>query len=402
MIKYSFGKLPQTDYIKVDEDIRFDIPKGRIKYIGRALYDNLFVFPKSNIFYLSVIVITTISGLIRHDFDAIFIVLSVILILKAALAFLINRQYSSLKASGIFPVITPYGVRQVATCLDKSQYITVTEVKWTDIDTVRFYSDFISIQIKDQTGIKDGGRSIYIMTDNAEKSAPEIAYLWAGALKGKDVSVSYSEKEEKEVSDYIRNRFGDFETVLHEIVSSEVHHDVAIIPPSEGRDYITLCTIGAGACPMNIDDEIRFNHELIDRAEYLIFLPADWKYDSESLKDNKYYWPFSMILNIAVLPIKTGEWLGNRHTAGPEDKDLLSDSVAYCCSLLTHPAPEFDTAQYVSLSSGKTIGFYQIHPLTAEEIDSCLNNTEDFLEQMYPEGCNVIETYLSRLKNPAE
>ena len=221
MIKYSFGKLPETCYTKVDEDIRFDIPKGRIKYIGRALYDNLFVFPKSNIFYLSVIVITTISGLIRHDFDAIFIVLSVILILKAALAFLLNRQYSSLKASGIFPVITPHGVRQVATCQDKGQYITVTEVKWTDIDTVRFYSDFISIQIKDQTGIKDGGRSIYIMTDNAEKSAPEIACLWAGALKDNDVSVSYSEKEEKEVSDYIRNRFGDFETVLHEIVSSE-------------------------------------------------------------------------------------------------------------------------------------------------------------------------------------
>ena len=71
--------------------------------------------------------------------------------------------------------------------------------------------------------------------------------------------------------------------MLHEIVSPDVHLDIAIIPASEDRNYITLCTIGAGARPMNIDDAARISYGLADRAEYVVYLPADWKTDNESL-----------------------------------------------------------------------------------------------------------------------
>ena len=31
--------------VKVEGDLRFDVPQGRVKFLCRAFYDNLFVFP---------------------------------------------------------------------------------------------------------------------------------------------------------------------------------------------------------------------------------------------------------------------------------------------------------------------------------------------------------------------
>ena len=402
MEKISHKKLPEVKGVRIEEDIRFDIPQGRLKFLGRALYDNLFVFPKANILYAVILVTAAIYDLVHSEFNILLIAFFILLILKGSLFFLMNRQYSSFKESGIFPVIDIDGVRQVATYAEYGRYITVSNPRWTDIEAVRFYSDFISVQIKDRKDIQDGGRLIYIMVEDALRFKDKIAYLWAEALKSPEEKAGlmlYSENEEKEIEDYITEHFGAFENVLHEIASPDVHLDIAMIPASKDRNYITLCTIGAGACPMNIDEETRITYGLPDRAEYVVYLPADWKLDDVSLKDERYYWPFRVLKDTARLPIWTESWLGYGHTIDKEEQELLTEGKPYSSVLLTCPAPDFGTMQYADLSSGKSVSFYMIHPLTPEELaykkESCAS---DLIDKIYPENCDNMEVFLDRMK----
>lgn len=402
MEKLSFKTLHDAKKVKIEEDLRFDIPKGRVKFLCRALYDNLFVFPKTNILYAVLLVLAAVSDLLNSEFLHFYIAFLIILILKAALVFLINNQYSSFKESGIFPVISRDGIAEVATYTDGGRYIVMSRARWIHIEDIRFYSDFISVRIQDRKDIKDGGRFFYIMVEDALKFKDQIAYLWAEALKEpeeKSGLMLYSENEEKEITDYITEHFGIFENVLHEIASPDVHLDIALIPASEGRNYITLCTIGAGACPMYIDEETRINYGLPDRAEYVIYLPADWKIDNGSLKDERNYWPFRLLKDTARLPIWTESWLGYGHTISPAEGKLLTEDRPYNSVLLTYPVPEFDTMQYADLSSGKSVSFYMIHPLTPEELEYKEgNSTSDLLDRIYPENCDVTEVFLDRMK----
>ena len=68
MEKLSFNRLPDVKDVKIEEDLRFDIPKGRIKFLCRALYDNLFVFPKTNILYAVLLVLAAVSDLLNSEF----------------------------------------------------------------------------------------------------------------------------------------------------------------------------------------------------------------------------------------------------------------------------------------------------------------------------------------------
>ena len=207
----------------------------------------------------------------------------------------------------------------------------------------------------------------------------------------------YSEKEMDEISAYIQETFGDFDNVLHEIASGDIHVDIAMIPATEERNYITLCTIGAGAYRMNIEDDIRIPYGISEYAEYLMFLPADWKTDKESLEDERYYWPFRMLKDTARLPIWTNSWLGYGHTISSGEE--TAEGAPYGSAILTGPAPEPEIIKYADLSNGKTIYFYQANPITKEELEFKLENGGSALkERLFPEGCDAIEKTIERLK----
>lgn len=287
MEKLSYNKLADVQEVKIKEDIRFDIPKGRFKFLSRALYDNLFIFPKANILYAALIVLAAVSDLLNSELNRFPLALCIVLVLKGTLVFLMNRQYGSFKESRIFPVVSKDGVIQVATYAENGRYIVVSKASWMDIEAIRFYNDFISVQIKDMKGIQDGGRLIYIMTDDALKYKDEIAFLWAEALK-----------------------------------------------------------------------------------------------------------------DTARLPIWTESWLGYGHTISPAEGELLTEGMPYDSVLLTYPVPVFDTMQYADLSSGKSVNFFQLHPLTPEELAyKAEQSTSALLDRIYPEDSNLMEILLGRMNS---
>ena len=81
-----------------------------------------------------------------------------------------------------------------------------------------------------------------------------------------------------------------------------------------------------GAHRMNVPEEL-VEYKL-ERAELAIALPADWKLDQESMKDEKWYWPIRLLKSLARLPINCDSWLGHGHTV--ENREPFADNTKLC------------------------------------------------------------------------
>ena len=185
----------------------------------------------------------------------------------------------------------------------------------------------------------------------------------------------YTEEEMEAVEEHIEQYFGKFENVFHELVSPDIHVDICVVPPSEERDYCTLVTMGMGAHRMNVPEELA--EYKLERAELAIALPADWKLDQESMKDEKWYWPIRLLKSLARLPINCDSWLGHGHTV--ENREPFADNTKLCTATLIGPQDTEDGSEVCTLPGGEEVNFYQVIPLYEDELDYKLEHDVDAL-----------------------
>ena len=185
----------------------------------------------------------------------------------------------------------------------------------------------------------------------------------------------YTEEEMEAVEGHIQQYFGKFENVFHEIVSPDIHVDICMVPPTEERDYYTLVTMGMGAHRMNVPKELA--EYKLERAELAIALPADWKLDQESMKDEKWYWPIRLLKSLARLPIASDTWLGFGHTM--DNQEDFAENTKLCAAILTGPQGTQDGSEVCILPGGEEVNFYQVIPLYEDELDYKLEHDADAL-----------------------
>ena len=185
----------------------------------------------------------------------------------------------------------------------------------------------------------------------------------------------YTEEEMEAVEGHIEQYFGKFENVFHELVSPDIHVDICVVPPSEERDYCTLVTMGMGAHRMNVPEELA--EYKLERAELAIALPADWKLDQESMKDEKWYWPIRLLKSLARLPIASDTWLGFGHTM--DNKENFAENTKLCAAILTGPQSTEEGGEVCTLPGGEEVNFYQVIPLYEDELDYKLEHDADAL-----------------------
>ena len=185
----------------------------------------------------------------------------------------------------------------------------------------------------------------------------------------------YTEEEMEAVEGHIQQYFGKVENVFHELVSPDIHVDICMVPPTEERDYCTLVTMGMGAHRMNVPEEL-VEYKL-ERAELAIALPADWKLDQESMKDEKWYWPIRLLKSLARLPINCDSWLGHGHTV--ENREPFADNTKLCTATLIGPQGTEDGSEVCTLPGGEEVNFYQVIPLYEDELDYKLEHDVDAL-----------------------
>ena len=177
------------------------------------------------------------------------------------------------------------------------------------------------------------------------------------------------------IEQHIKNTFGEFENVFHELVSPDIHVDICVVPPSDERDYYTLVTMGMGAHRMNVPEELA--EYKLERAELAIALPPDWKLDEESLKDERWYWPIGLLKVLARLPISNDTWLGFGHTM--DKQSPFAEDTKLTAAILTGPQGVEEGGEVCTLPSGEEVNFYQVIPLYRNEMEYKMEHDADAL-----------------------
>lgn len=167
----------------------------------------------------------------------------------------------------------------------------------------------------------------------------------------------YSERDQALYEDMLREHFGDYDAVFHELVSPDLHIDVIPVKPATEDGALTLFTMGMGAYPMAVPPGYGRNN----RAEMAIRLPTDWDIRSN---DERCYWPIRLIKSLARLPIREKSWLGVYH-----DVDFgasFSPETELCAVLLDF----FDeTVESLTLTGGDRLLLYNVIPLYRSEME---------------------------------
>lgn len=198
----------------------------------------------------------------------------------------------------------------------------------------------------------------------------------------------YTEDELDALEAHIETHFGPMKNVFHELVSPDIHVDIAIVEPREGRNYYTLVTMGMGAHCMNTPPELD-SHKL-QRAELLINLPADWDIHG---KEEEWYWPLRWLKVMARLPGQHNTWLGWGHTV-PKGEPF-AENTKLCGMLLLDPAAFGEEAAKCTLPNGEVVNFYQMIPLYEEEMTFKVNNkgAGPLLERMNDDMLEVVDIH---------
>ena len=230
-----------------------------------------------------------------------------------------------------------------------------------------------------------------------EKIECALDELYGDDIEEEIAPEMYTDEEIDAIEEHIKEYFGDFPTVFHELVSPDIHCDIYIVPPTEKRNYYTLITVGMGAHIMDLPKEL--DSDELGRAELLICLPADWKVGENA---EEWFWPISLLKGLSRLPINGETWLGWGHTV--DNGNTFAENTELCGSLLIYPEDVEKGADSCTLPSGETVNFFEVVPIYREEMMYKRdNNTQLLLEEMSeishivkPNRENACEGYYKR------
>lgn len=191
----------------------------------------------------------------------------------------------------------------------------------------------------------------------------------------------YTKSESEAIEKHISTYFGNCETVLHEIVSPDIHVDLFPIEPTDERNYINVITCGMGAHRMNAPKD----YKELSRAELVISLPADWRINDTQ---EKWWWPLRLLKAIARLPLETNSWVGWGHTIQlPEG---FCGDTGFQGTLLLSAASGLEGCTVCELPNGEKVHFYQVIPIYKNEMEFKLKNGTDALGEILFEKTGIV------------
>jgi hypothetical protein len=182
------------------------------------------------------------------------------------------------------------------------------------------------------------------------------------------------------ITQHIKKWIGEPTNVFHEIISDKVHIDIHTVSPSERFPWYTLVTSGMSDRLMRAPEA----HPDWAYAELFLCLPPDWKMTEADWKSETHYWPIRALKYLARFPHQYDTWLWYGHTipnGDPPQPINQSTRLSSFVLLMPHCVPaEFHE---LKVNESKTIRFFAIVPLYAEELDWKLRS-----------GCEVVEQAL--------
>jgi hypothetical protein len=224
---------------------------------------------------------------------------------------------------------------------------------------------------------RDCGAELNVPAPPETEVLPSGGKVYRHKPRERDFQLAAGDSENIEaISDYIERHVGKIETVFHELVSDLVHIDVHVIEPTDRRPFYTLVTSGMSDLPMTAPPEM----EEFRYAELMICLPPDWPLSQEAFEDESNYWPVRLLKLLARLPHEYQTWLCIDHTVPNGDPpEPYAPNTKFVCAMLVPPVLEDEDFFALEIDEEKTIRFYSILPLYAEETDYKLKHGADAL-----------------------
>ena len=184
--------------------------------------------------------------------------------------------------------------------------------------------------------------------------------------------MEYAPEERTLVQQYVTEHYG--ETKLLKSDPRGMNIDIYVVEPTTEFNYYVLLTCGMGAYRMNVPEEMVKSK--VDRAELVMYLPADWPlYDGDD--DYNKLWPVIHLGVLAHLPVYEDSWLGWGHTFSNNGDKPISDKVGFNSFLLLNNGD----SDVCPLPDGSEVNFYDIVPLYPEEMEYKMRSSvEDLLK----------------------
>jgi hypothetical protein len=274
---------------------------------------------------------------------------------------------------------------------DVSGYVRRQCEDWEDF-AAQFLAGEAALELNDKKGRKILEKFVGYLRSKPGSPWNNVPFEPLGRIADGESAI-YAEEEFDRIETHIQTHFGDYETVLHEINSPDIHVDICIVPPTEARPWQTFVTMGMGARRMNVPREIR--NLKLDRAALVVALPADW--DLSELRAEMEgrgncpegrYWPIRWLKVLARLPLESDTWLGYGHSV-PSGKPFAEDTKLSSV-MLVMPEPYGDAASVCVLPGGDEVNFYQMVPLYESEVAFKKEHGAEALEKRFGEGYNRV------------
>ncbi len=178
-----------------------------------------------------------------------------------------------------------------------------------------------------------------------------------------------SKKDMNKIENHIKKYLGDFDLVIHEEKSTDVHLDVIPLILDDRFPFNMLITMGMSAKPMNVPDEA----EASAYAELVMLLPKDWKLDQKYWTENKYFWPISVIKHSAKFPHKNNTFFGFGHTINnggkTNDPEPYAENTDLNYMFIDKPRMLPDGFNHLKINDEKIIDFLCLVPIYPEEYE---------------------------------
>ena len=213
-----------------------------------------------------------------------------------------------------------------------------------------------------EAALAAGEASLRLAERNELKEANEkhkiVEYLKQhGAVRPAEEAAWKPETTSDQVVDYFSRNLGPVKPQsMQEIVPTGLPIAIHAIPPSEGRDHLTLFTTGMSEQPLDVPD----GGEAFRYAELMIELPGAWTLDKELLAEEVFRWPFDWLRTLARVPHDHETWLGPATIiAGSEPPEPIAPNSPFTSMLLL--------AESEAKLTDRTVQIYRMFPLYPEE-----------------------------------
>lgn len=201
------------------------------------------------------------------------------------------------------------------------------------------------------------------MIETSESGAP--IHRHEQPLTSMEYTMSDPDHMER-IVEHIKTYIGPVDKVFHELIPSVVHVDIHVVAPTPQRNMYTLVTSGMSDLPMKTPE----GHEEYAYAELMLCLPPDWPMTQESWDKEENYFPIRMLKFLARFPHLYQTWLWLMHTIpnGNPPAPFAANTKMSGVILLPPVTVPIEFHELV-IDSEKTIHFFSIVPLHADEMD---------------------------------